>query len=335
MLRIQTNSEINKAEWSALVLACGTGTWFQTPEAYAFFASLPTVFSPFALAVTDDGVLRGVCVGYVTKESNALRQYFSRRAIILGGPALADDCRTEEAELLMRSVQERLQSQAIYIETRNFNDYSPWREAFLRAGFAYRPHLNFHIDCSNRAEMDARLSEVRRRQLKKAVKSGAVVKSEGISESEIKAYYEILSRLYRTKVKTPLFPEELFLEFWRSGVGKYLLVKYDEKVIGGIMCLVLEGRTIYEWYVCGLDSEYKDQYPSVMATYAAMDYAAANGLQRFDVMGAGQPGVPYGVRDFKSEFGGQLVEHGRFVCVQKPILYRLGTLVVKQMKKMK
>jgi hypothetical protein len=52
--------------------------------------------------------LRGVCVGYVTVERNRLKQYFTRRAIIFGGPALADDATSEEVETLMKAVRNQL-----------------------------------------------------------------------------------------------------------------------------------------------------------------------------------------------------------------------------------
>lgn len=100
-----------------------------------------------------------------------------------------------------------------------------------------------------------------------------------------------------------------------------------------MMCPILQGKAIYEWYVCGLDEEYKDLYPSVMATHAAIEYAKANCLPLFDFMGAGKPNVPYGVRDFKMEFGGELIEHGRFLCVRKPLLYQIGKLGVKWLKR--
>ena len=338
-------TEIDPTQWSALVGKSSTGTWFQQPEAYVFYARMPELLEPFVIGVTGDGLrvtgdgaketLRAVCVGYVTKERSRLKQFFTRRAIIPGGVCLADDCSQAEAEALLVAVRSRLERKAIYIETRNYNDYSRWKEAFAHAGFAYQPHLNFHIDCSDRSAMDARLSDVRRRQLKKAAKSGATVKSEGITEAEVQEFYRILSRLYKTKVKSPLFPLEFFLTFLRNETGKYLLVQYEGKVIGGMMCPIFanpERSCIYEWYVCGLDSDYKEQYPSVMATYAAMDYAASNGIKRFDVMGAGQPGVPYGVRDFKSEFGGTLVENGRFVSVQNRLLFRIGSWAVKLIK---
>ena len=336
-MKVIEYQDIDRAEWSALVQASATGTWFQTPEAYSLYASMPDLFRPFAIAVervnelTNEGTLCGVCVGYVTVEKSAIKQFLTRRAIIVGGPALADDCTEEEVTALMEAVRERLLD-PIYIETRNFNDYSKWREAFEKAGFEYKKHLNFHIDCTDREAMEAHLSENRKRQIKRAIKSGVEIKSEGISELETKEWYEILKDLYTTKVKTPLFPLSFFLEYYRQGLGKYLLVKYEGKVIGGIMCPILDEKCIYEWYICGSDGEYKEQYPSVMATWAAMDYAAKHGLARFDVMGAGEPGVPYGVRDFKVEFGGELVQHGRFIHVCKPWLYRIGVMGVRLMR---
>lgn len=317
-----------------------TGTWFQSPEAYSFYQSLPDLLRPFVVAIKSQE-LRGVCVGYVTRDRNALKQVFTRRAIINGGPVLANDATSEEVEALMKAVRKALMNEPlslndrpIYIETRNFHDYSEWKGAFRQAGFEYRPHLNFHIYCRDREAMWERLSERRRREITRAGKSGVTVE-EATSEQEVADWYRILHELYRTKVKTPLFPAELFLAFYRSRAGKYLLVKHNGKIIGGIMCPILEGRCIYEWYICGLDKEYRDQSPSVMATWAAMEYANVHGLPMFDIMGAGEPGVPYGVRDFKAEFGGELVEHGRFLSVTQPILYQIGKFGVWLLKRLK
>ena len=99
------------------------------------------------------------------------------------------------------------------------------------------------------------------------------------------------------------------------------------------MCPVMDGRCVYEWFVCGDDATYKNLYPSVMATYAAMEFAAKNNIPRFDFMGAGVPGEKYGVRDFKARFGGQEVEHGRFLYVAQPWLYKIGSLGVKIKKR--
>jgi len=325
MAQILTYNQIDRQQWSELVQTSETGTWFQSPEAYDFFASLPELMEPFVYAAEESGELRAVCVGYVTKERNPIKQIFTRRAIIIGGVALANGCSNEEVKLLLSTLNFQLSTGSIapiYIETRNFNDFGSWKEAFEDAGFTYKPHLNFHVDPST-----SNLSDNRKRQLKK---SDAITEL-ATSESEIHEWYKVLAELYRTKVKTPLWPIEFFLEAYRQGIAKFLLVKHEGRIIGGSM-VVSDERTVYEWFECGLNAEYKDQYPSVMATYAGIQLAHQSGCTRYDMMGAGEPGVPYGVRDFKAEFGGQLVEHGRFLCVTKPLLYKIGTIAVKILK---
>ena len=287
--------------------------------------------TPFVYAVETNSSLRAVGVGYITKEHNSLKQFFTRRAIINGGVCLADDATNEEVEALMNAIKgQKLianSQKPIYIETRNFNNFSPWKTAFETAGFTYQPHLNFHVSTAN---FEDRLSENRKRQVRKAKE--LITCELATTESDIREWYVVLTQLYRTKVKTPLFPIGFFLEAYRRKIGHFLLVKQGEHVIGGSM-LVQDEKCVYEWFECGLNTEFKDQYPSVMATYSGIDFARQQGCKRYDMMGAGKPDFPYGVRDFKAEFGGTLVEHGRFLHVCKPLLYRLGALGVRFLKR--
>ena len=366
---ILTYTEIDREAWSRLVQTSRTGTWFQSPEAYELFASLPEMFTPFAFGVvgkpeSDSGqiieaTLRGVCVGYVTKEKSRLRQFFTRRAIILGGPCLAEDATDEEVTALLSTLNAQLSTlhsqptspsekgsgdvpqhstlnAPIYIEIRNFNDYSRWRGAIEAAGFAYQPHLNFHVDCTDKQKMWERLSDNRKRQIRKKPTpdpslKGGEKEGKDVSEQDVREWYGILQELYRTKVKTPLWPVEFFVQAYKQGVGQFLLIRHEGKIIGGSM-VVKSSDAVYEWYECGMNAAYKEQYPSVMATWAGMQYAHEQGCARYDMMGAGVPGVPYGVRDFKSEFGGTLVEHGRWLYVAKPRLYAIGKAGVEMLK---
>lgn len=327
MAQILTYDQIDRQQWSELVRMSETGTWFQSPEAYDFFASMPELMEPFVYGVERAEKLCAVCVGYVTKERSAIKQFFTRRAIIIGGVVVAANCAKEDIVILLNYIREDLEQKSIYIETRNFNDFSQWKEAFESAGFTYKPHLNFHVDPSIN-----NLSDNRCRQVRKAQATVECLTSERVKEEDIREWYKVLAELYRSKVKTPLWPIDFFLEAYRQGIAKFLLVKYAGRIIGGSM-VVADKRTVYEWYECGLNAAYKDQYPSVMATYAGIQLAKQSGCTRYDMMGAGEPGVPYGVRDFKAEFGGQLVEHGRFLCICKPMLYRIGKWGVKILKR--
>lgn len=325
MITIRTYSEIDKQNWKSLAETSPLSTWFQTEEAYRFYQSVSDM-DAFVYGVVEEDKLVGMIVGYTTQEKCKLKQYFTARTIVVGGPLL-DENISESALAMLLQIVKKQQGEAIYIETRNLHDYSRWRTVFEANDFAYQSHLNIQVACNANHTM----SEQRQRQVKKAIKNGAEI-CEASSEQEIRDWYQILRQLYRQKVRTPLWSETFFLQFYRSGVGKFLMVKYEGKVIGGMMCPVFVEKAIYEWYVCGLDEEYKEQYPSVMATYAAIEYAKQKGIPMFDFMGAGIPDKPYGVRDFKMEFGGEVVKHGRYLCVRKSLLYKIGKWGVKILK---
>lgn len=343
--QILTYNQIDRTEWSGLVQSSSTGTWFQTPEAYDFFVSMPELFRPFVLAIScqpsavSRQALRGVCVGYVTVEKNPIKQFFTRRSIIIGGPALADDCTEDEVEALMKAAREMLQSQAIYVETRNFNDYSRWKGAFENAGFEYQAHLNFHVDTSSVEVVEKNIHKSRKRDIKTSLRDGAVI-IEKPSLVQVREFYQILSQLYKTRVKTPLFPFPFFEKLWNQPYAHFLLVgKKNEQdkmcIIGGTINVGMDIKCLYEWFACGRDGEWRTIFPSSVATYAGIRYAAEHDMPRFDMMGAGVPEETYGVRDFKAKFGGKIVEHGRYIHIVKPLLFQLGKIGVKLLKKLK
>ena len=330
MIKVLTYHEIDQQQWSELVQSSPTATWFQTKEAYAFYASNPAEMTPFAVGIEENGHLAGVIVGYTTQEKNPIKQLLTCRSIIIGGPLLDEHISSDAISALLVAVK-RVTKNSIYLETRNFHSYAQWQSVFEANGFTYQPHLNFHQDCTKENILSS-MSESRRRQIKKAIKNGVEI-VEASSIKEVKAFYDILFDLYRNKIKTPLFAWTFFKDFYIQSYGKYFLVKYQDTIIGGIMCPILQGKAIYEWFVCGLDDVYKNQYPSVMATYAAIEYANKHNIPLFDFMGAGKPREAYGVREFKARFGGELVEHGRFLCVRKPLLYWIGKMGVKILKR--
>ena len=351
MIQILTYNEINKQQWQLLTEQSATATWFQTPEAYEFYASLPAEMQPFAVGVEAypqplpkrrgvenadsppnncEGKLVGLCVGYITREKNPLKQYLTCRAIIIGGPLLAEDISDEALGALLKAIR-RQGDKAIYVETRNFNDYSRWKSVFEANGFAYQPHLNFHVDTTSVELLKSRLGKNRKRDIKTSLRDGATIVEQPTIE-QVRTYYELLKQLYTTKIKTPLFSLQFFEQLYQHPNGRFILVEKEGEIIGGTVCVELPGKCLYEWFVCGRDGEWKSIFPSSLATYSGIRYAAEHGCSRFDMMGAGKPDEAYGVRDFKARFGGEQVEHGRFLYVRKPLLYWIGKLGVKLLK---
>lgn len=326
--------DIDRSMWRDLVAKSKTSTWFQTPEAYEFYASLPNLFKPFIVSVENDDVLKCLVVGYITQENNKIKQFFSRRAIIVGGPLIIADTAPDELELLLTELKRQISSKAIYIETRNLNDYSKWKDTFLKCGFKYEPHLNFHVDCTNWEKTEENIGKHRKKYIRLSLRDGAsIIKSPTIEQ--ITEYYSLLDELYKTKVKMPLQPFVFFEKLYYLSSCKYLLIEFNGRIVGGSVCMLLESKGVYEWYACGKDGVYKNIHPSSVTKYAGMKFASENSFQIFDMMGAGKPDEEYGVRDFKAEFGGKLVEHGRFCYICKPLLYKIGCLGVNFLKRMK
>lgn len=331
MPKVVEIQDIELSKWEDLVKASSVASWFQTREAYDFFDSL-SFLEAFAYGVEEQGCLRGVVVGYIQKDGGKIKQFLSRRAIVTGGPLLADDISEEALTLMLKVLNTNLKRKAIYIETRNFNDYSRWRKVFEKCGFGYEAHLNFHVNTESVEVAQANVGKHRWRYIRVSLRDGAKL-MESPSIVQLEAFYTILRDLYHAKVKTPLFPFEFFEKLFHLAGARFFLVEYEGAVIGGSVCVCLEGKAVYEWFVCGNETYHKGIRPSSVATWLGIDYAAQNDYPIFDLMGAGKPNEEYGVRDFKAEFGGKLVEHGRYIHVGNPLLFKVGKLGVKIMKK--
>ena len=332
-MNLVEGKHIDSKAWADLVKASSVSSWFQTQEAYWFFDGL-SFLEAFAFAVEKDGRLKGLVTGYIQKDGGKIKRFLSRRAIVLGGPLLADDISEEELTLLLHGLVERVERKAIFIEFRNFSDYSRWRKTFEQCGFQYQPHYDIHVETTSLEVVDAHLGKSRKRDIRVSMRDGASVVTHP-SLPQVREYYGILKTLYETKVKTPLFPLEFFEKLSALDTAAFLLVEYASKIVGGTVCVGLQGVALYEMYACGEDGVYKNIFPSEVATYAGLQYAAENGYARFDMMGAGKPDDGgYGVRDFKLKFGGELLELGRFDHVCKPLLYQFGKWGVKLMKKL-
>ncbi|HCI55022.1 MAG TPA: peptidoglycan bridge formation glycyltransferase FemA/FemB family protein [Bacteroidales bacterium] len=319
-MNIFYNDEIPVDAWEEFLEQNSHATPFQSYEFYKLFNSVPGL-SAQAIAVCEEHKILSLVV-ITFQKGPGLKSFFSRRSIIYGGP-LIEDAYPDALDLLLKTILTITKNQSIYTETRNLSDYSKHKDIFMKIGFKYIPYLNFHLSTDNPEDLTTKMSNSRMRQIKKAQSSGVSWKEAG-SVEEVKVFYNILSGLYKNKIHKPLLPLSFFINFFYSNIGKYLLVWYLNEIIGGIMCPILKERAIYEFYVCGLDDEYKAQYPSVIATWAAIEYASRNKIPVFDFMGAGKPDESYGVRDFKSRFGGELIEFGRFIKICDPFLYKIG-----------
>jgi len=331
-MKIYTNDkDININNWQNLIRDSSTASFFQSKACYDAYTQL-SFLEPFIFAVAEENQLVGLACGYLMADGGAVKRFFSRRAIIPGGLLLDENITDEAISALLKALQQGLYNKGvIYIEMRNYNDFSRFRKSIVHSGFNYQPHLNIHVPTPDVVTAFSQLNDSKQRQVKQTLKAGASCELSHDIE-DLKAFYQLLTKLYRRKVRKPLFPYEFFDKLHQQSFTRFFIVKKANKVLGGIFC-VQSDKVVYEWFICGENNKTEKVYPSVLATWKAIEYAAGNGFGYFDFMGAGKKDEPYGVREFKSKFGGELVEQGRFMYICKPKLYIFSKSILNLTKK--
>jgi len=329
------NDEIDLEKWNLFLNENKFASPFQS---YAFYSFINSVSGQTAsvFAIEKNNELQALCVVTFQKEKG-IKGYFSRRAIIYGGPVIKEDVQSLAAlNLLLSTISRHLKPRIIYGEIRNSADYGFYKSCFTSLGWEYLPHLNVQISLQNRTIEDI-LGEMkynRRREIKLSLKEGAIIK-EASNIEEIHALYSILKGLYIARVKSPLPTFEFFEKLYLSPAGKIFLVVHKNQVIGGSFCIFHSGLSVNTLYYCGLRDYDSKIFPTDLAILAAIEFGIKNNLLFVDLMGAGKPDEEYGVRNYKVAFGGNLIEYGRFKKIYSPLLYRIGTLGLELLNKIK
>jgi lipid II:glycine glycyltransferase (peptidoglycan interpeptide bridge formation enzyme) len=130
------------------------------------------------------------------------------------------------------------------------------------------------------------------------------------------------------RVKLPMPDRTLFTESYQQLSKQNILktfVAVSKKEIIACRMVLCYGDVVYDWYA-GASDKHLDKYPNDFLPWKVMEWGSLNGYKYFDFGGAGKPNMPYGVREHKLKFGGELVEFGRFEKVHKRALMKIGEL---------
>jgi len=323
---------IDSSEWESLSRKSKNQSVFQTPEMYNFWETLDN-YTPIVYGVkTVDDKLIAIITGIVQTNGNPMIKFFTRRAIFYGGPIIEENGDQQDVfNFLIKNINKNLNSKAIYGEIRNSNDYSSFDAVYKNNGYEYIPYQNYKIDLISENEVFKLLKSEKRRQIRRSIKEGVEFSYDNTAEN-IRGVYEVIHKIYVEKVKKPLHKLEFFENLCNQKFAGVVALHYQNKIIGGGFFLI-DDKSIYDWYRGGLDYDYKHQYPSTIAAWAVIKHGLDNNLETFDFMGAGIKGEAYGVRDFKSQFGGNLVEDGRYNKVFNTSLFKIGKLGLSLLNK--
>lgn len=332
-MKLLKNEQLEKAPWLSLLQKSNFSSPFQTIEYYNLINSVDNYTSE-VYAVEENGEFKSLMVITIQKEKG-VKAFFSVRGIVYGGPLIIGND-TKYLDYLLDEIKKQNKGRLIYLEIRNHFNYKSYFKVFQKNGFKFEEHLNVQLPIENVTtdKVLAGMNSTKRRQIRQTHKEDAVAR-EAKDENEVKALFEILEEMYKTKVKLPLLPYQFFINLYKSDIGKVFVAIHNDKVIGGAFCLYYPNTTMNTFYYTDIRDYHKKIYASHIALLQAIDFGIQNKLKVVDFMGAGKPNVKYGVRDYKMRFGGTLVEDGRFINIYKPMLFKLGIFGLKVLSRLK
>lgn len=136
-------NQLDPSIWAENINKSDFASTFQTFGWHRFIKeSTDTNSEVFVLSSNNH--LKALIVVMLMREKG-IKKYFSKRGIVFGGPLLSSDITEKELQYFLEQISRSLNKKVIYLETRNFFDYSSFRNAFENAVWNYDPWLNFQL----------------------------------------------------------------------------------------------------------------------------------------------------------------------------------------------
>ena len=335
---VSDRSKLDVSKWRSFVLSHPHGNIFQTPDIYELYQATENDIPIIIAVINEKDELEGCLLSVILREYKNVIGSFTARAIVIGGPLVLNDD-INVLQLLLNELVKITKKEAIYIQFRNLWEWNTETiSAFDKYGFIFEEHLDIIHDLSiDLNEQWNNVHKGRRKNIKKAI-SGGIDLVEVNTIDEYMKSIELVETTYQ-RVGLPHPSNHFFMEAFSILKSQKELLKIfnaedvEGQVIGTRLVLCYKDM-IYDWYA-GSDAQENAKYPNDFLPWKIFEWGHNNGYSVFDFGGAGKPGVPYGVRDYKLKFGGKLVNYGRFERVNKPLMMKIGKIGICFYKKIK
>jgi len=310
---------VDRGKWKSLLETSRYASPFQTPE-FADFIRANKEYDCEVYAAESDGELLAVCV-VIWKKKKGMRSWFPKR-MVYGGPVISD-IRPEALQEFLGFVRREQKRSAVRLEIKNYHDYSFCKDALTTSGWKYHEFKSVEIKLRGKdmSGVLAGMKSNRRREIGYSEQDGAVVR-EVTDEQDLRTLHDMLADLYREKkVSLPGF--DYFYALWHLSFTKIYGVYHRGRLLGGAVCLIQPGKTIFTQYYCRAKECPKRIYPTHLTIKSAIQYGLEHKLETVDLMGVGRNEHLKGISKYKKQFG-ELVEYGSYFIMLRPVLFYLN-----------
>src|SRR5436190_4308151 len=343
---------LDPERWNKFVDEHPKGSIFHTSYMVEVFKGTKNNEPLFLAALDNAGEVLALLVAVRVKTLPGPLSSIGSRSIFYAEPLCREDALGVEAlAALVKEHDRRMRNKVLFTEVRPIKANGPERTALERSNYQYEDYLNYLIDLRRPAdELWSSLSNTCRANIRRSQKKGVKLVDMTTPEG-VDVLYHFLDLTYAL-AKVPLADKSMFAEAVRvlqpldmvRVFGAYLDESAEAQEpttesasapghppVGAptalgtpiAACIVLlYKKVVYEWY-WGVERT-KSVYPAESITWHRIEWGHQNGYDQYDFGGAGWPNKPYGVRDFKAKFGGELVHYGRYRRIYSPWKFALA-----------
>jgi len=328
MSEIEITTTLPEDIWRKYVNDHNEGNVFHTPEMLHVFERAKN-HKPELWAVTSNGEILALLLPVRIFLLNRLLCPLTTRSVSYGSILYSHNPKGEAGlSKLLNTYTQEVSKPLLFTELRHLTDKQPAQAVLTQAGFCYEDNLNYLIDLNRPAEeVFQNIGARTRKALRHARNKGEVTIEEITERSQLKVIYDLLKFTYLA-ARVPLADFSLFEAafdiLYPLGMIRFTLARVKGVPASASVDLYYK-KTIYGWFG-GTDRAYAAYVPNEILTWRLLEWGADNGYHVYDFGGAGRPEEEYGVRTFKSKFGGALVNYGRNVYVHSPLLMNISKI---------
>ncbi|MEZ6091542.1 MAG: peptidoglycan bridge formation glycyltransferase FemA/FemB family protein [Pirellulaceae bacterium] len=303
-------------DWDAFVRDHRRGSIYHT-AAMCRALQATKDFQLYAKAACDaDNQIRAIVVSARISTMKKLGKYASR-CVMFAEPLCCDSAEGSAAlQRLLHDHDASMKRRALFTEIRPlFGDVESQRsresEAMMDAGYTRLGYNNYELDLSASEEQLWRGIDTKTRgDIRRSERRGVTIRKVPLAEGLDVLYAHLQASYGHSKI--PLVDKSLFIAAARELSSDQIETRIADyqgvPIASG--CNLLFGDRIVYWYAGVVRT--KGIAANSCLLWTAIQEGAANGYKIFDFAGAGWVGEDYGPGKFKANFGGELVEYGRY-----------------------
>lgn len=310
-------------KWDAFVQSHPAGNVFHLAGMHRAFSEASNYASLAQAAMDRDGEIQALIAPVRVDAGTTLTRKFTSRVIMFGEPlCYPNETSIAAVSMLLERHRADVSHDALLTEIRSVR--TRISDCPILAGLGYEPKTfcNYVVDLSLSEDvLWSNIGKQMRGNISRSLRRGVVIETGNSRELIERARRQVQRSHRRSIVPTPKI--DLF-DSAHNHLGDVLQVRVATREgvdIAGTIGLA-SGDRFFAWF--GGTSRPSSLHPFACIVWDEIKWARNQGFRYYDFGGAGDINQPYGPREFKSRFHGELVHYGRCCKVHSPRLLAIA-----------